>query len=253
MGILCPLFVGNWKMHKDAAATASFFEAFRALNGSPSPCDVVICPTFLGLETAVGATRGTRIRIGAQNLHWAKEGAYTGEISGAMIRASGCSHVIVGHSERRKYFGETNESVSKKTVAALDAGLTPIVCIGEFERKNAREVIAEQFSGSMGMLTPGQFAKIAIAYEPFWAIGSGDVAAPSMAGEAHRFIRNQASAKFGEEASSKVRILYGGSVKPANAEGLMEEPQVDGFLVGGASLDPASFASIVNLRTPSAP
>ena len=170
-----------------------------------------------------------------------------------MIRASGCSHVIVGHSERRKYFGETNESVSKKTLAALDAGLTPIVCIGEFETKNAREVIAKQFSGSMGMLTPGQFAKIAIAYEPFWAIGSGEAAAPSMAGEAHRFIRDQARAKFGEEASSNVPILYGGSVKPANAEGLMAEPEVDGFLVGGASLDPASFASIVNLRTPSAP
>jgi triosephosphate isomerase len=253
MDILSPLFVGNWKMHKDAAATASFFEAFRALIGSQSRCDVVVCPTFLGLETAVGATRGSGIRIGAQNLHWAKEGAYTGEISGAMIRASGCSHVIVGHSERRKYFGETNESASKKMVAALDAGLTPIVCIGEFERKNAREVIAEQFSGCMGMLAPGQFAKIAIAYEPFWAIGSGDAAAPAMAGEAHRFIRNQVRVKFGEEASRNVRILYGGSVKPVNAEGLLAEPEVDGFLVGGASLDPASFASIVNLRTPSAP
>jgi triosephosphate isomerase len=252
MDILSPLFVGNWKMHKDAAATASFFEAFRALIGSPSRCDVVICPTFLGLEAAVGAARGTGIRIGAQNLHWAKEGAYTGEVSGAMIRASGCSHVIVGHSERRKYFGETDQGVSKKTAAALDAGLEPIVCIGEFEKKNAREVIAQQFRGSMGMLTPGQFAKIAIAYEPFWAIGSGDAAAPSMAGEAHRFIRNQVRVKFGEKASSNVRILYGGSVKPVNAEGLMAEPEVDGFLVGGASLDPASFASIVNLRTPSA-
>jgi triosephosphate isomerase (TIM) len=148
MEILRPLFVGNWKMHKDAAATAAFFDTFRRFIPQASPCDVVICPTFLGLETAVGATRGTRIGIGAQNLHWAKEGAYTGEISGAMIRASGCSHVIVGHSERRKYFGETNESVSKKTLAALDAGLTPIVCIGEFERKNAREAIAEQFSRS---------------------------------------------------------------------------------------------------------
>jgi triosephosphate isomerase (TIM) len=253
MDILSPLFVGNWKMHKDAAATASFFEAFRPLIGSPARCDVVICPTFLGLETAVGATRGTGIRIGAQNLHWAKEGAYTGEVSGAMIRASGCSHVIVGHSERRKYFGETDESVSKKTVAALEAGLTPIVCVGEFERRNANEVIAQQFRGSMGILTRDQFAKIAIAYEPFWAIGSGDAAAPSMAGEAHRFIRSQVRVKFGEGASSNVRILYGGSVKPVNAEGLIAESEVDGFLVGGASLDPASFASIVNVRTPSAP
>ena len=252
MGIHSPLFVGNWKMHKDAAATAVFFEAFCPLIKPPVNCEVVICPPFLSLEAAIGATHGTGIQIGAQNLQWAKEGAYTGEISGAMIRASGGSHVIVGHSERRKYFGETNESVSKKILAALDAGLTPIVCIGEFEKNNAREVIAEQFSGGMGMLTPGQFAEIAIAYEPFWAIGSGDAAAPSMVGEAHRFIRSQASVKFGEEASTNVRILYGGSVKPDNAEGLMSEPEVDGFLVGGASLDPASFASIVNLRTPSA-
>jgi triosephosphate isomerase (TIM) len=138
MDFLSPLFVGNWKMQKDAAATASFFEAFRQLIGSPARCDVVICPTSLGLETAVGATRGTGIRIGAQNLHWAKEGAYTGEISGAMIRASGCSPVIVGHSERRKYFSETNESVSKKTVAALDAGFTPIVCMNSKARTRER-------------------------------------------------------------------------------------------------------------------
>jgi len=252
MGIHSPLFVGNWKMHKDPAETAVFYEAFGPLIKPSVNCEVVICPPFLSLETAVGATRGTKIQIGAQNLHWAKEGAYTGEISGPMIRASGGSHVIVGHSERRKYFGETNETVSKKILAALEAGLTPIVCIGEFEKNNAREVIAEQFSGGMGMLTPGQFAEIAIAYEPFWAIGSGDAAASSMVGEAHRFIRSQANVKFGEEASTNVRILYGGSVKPDNAEGLMSEPEVDGFLVGGASLDPASFASIVNLRTPSA-
>src|ERR1700751_1774493 len=187
MEILGPLFVGNWKMHKDAAATASFFEAFRALIGSASPCDVVICPTFLGGETAVGATRGTRIRIGAQNLHWEKEGAYTGEISGAMIRASGCSHVIVGHSERREYFGETNESVLKKTVAALDAGLIPIVCVGEREKKNAEAVLTEQFRCSLGALEEGQFARIVIAYEPVWAIGTGDTATPENAANAHRF------------------------------------------------------------------
>jgi triosephosphate isomerase len=249
MDLLCPLFVGNWKMHKDATATASFFEAFRQLIGSPARCDVVICPTFLGLETAVSATRGTGIRIGAQNLHWPKEGAYTGEISGPMIRASGCSHVIVGHSERRKYFGETNESVSKKTVAALDAGLTPIVCIGEFERKNAREVIAEQFSGSMGMLTPDQFAKIVIAYEPVWAIGTGQTATPETAGAAHRLIRGQGEGSFGQDAANNVRILYGGSVKPDNAKSLMAQPGIDGLLVGGASLDPVSFGAIVNLST----
>jgi triosephosphate isomerase len=190
MGIHSPLFVANWKMHKDAAATAVFFEAFRPLIKPPINCEVVICPPFLSLEAAIGATHGTGIQIGAQNLHWAKEGACTGEISGAMIRASGGSHVIVGHSERRKYFCETNESVSKKILAALDAGLTPIVCIGEFEKNNAREVIAEQFRGSMRMLAAGQFARIAIAYEPFWAIGSGAAAPPAMAAEVHRFIRD---------------------------------------------------------------
>jgi len=249
MGIHSPLFVGNWKMHKDPAETAVFYEAFGPLIKPSVNCEVVICPPFLSLETAVGATRGTKIQIGAQNLHWAKEGAYTGEISGPMIRASGGSHVIVGHSERRKYFGETNETVSKKILAALEAGLTPIVCIGEFEKKNAGDVIAEQFRGSMGILAAEQFARIAIAYEPFWAIGSGEAAPQAMAAEAHRSIRNQPKTAFGPEASNSVRILYGGSVKPDIAAGLIARPEVDGFLVGSASLDPAGFASIVNLRT----
>ena len=166
-----------------------------------------------------------------------------------MIRASGGSHVIVGHSHRRKYFGETNESVSKKILAALEAGLIPIVCIGEFEKKNAGDVIAEQFRDSMGMLAGEQFARIAIAYEPFWAIGSGEAAPPAMAAEAHRFIRSQARTAFGPEASNSVRILYGGSVKPDIAAGLIAQPEVDGFLVGSTSLDPAGFAFIVNLRT----
>lgn len=249
MDILCPLLVGNWKMHKDAAATASFFEAFRQLIGSRARCDVVICPTFLGLETAVSATRGIGIQIGAQNLHWAKEGAYTGEISGAMIRASGCSHVIVGHSERRKYFGETNESVSKKTVAALDAGLTPIVCVGERERKNAEKVLMDQFRYAIAALSDEQFARIVIAYEPVWAIGTGETATPETAAAAHCLIRGQAKGSFGQDAANNVRILYGGSVKPNNAKSLMAQPGIDGLLVGGASLDPASFGAIVNLGT----
>jgi len=248
-----PLVVGNWKMHKDPAETACFFKAFEALIDSRVRCDVVICPPFLDLETAVDASSGTRVQIGAQNLHWAKEGAYTGEISGPMIRACGCSHVIVGHSERRRYFGETNESVSRKTLAALDAGLTPIVCIGDFEKKNASDVIVEHFRCSLGGLSVDQFARIVVAYEPFWAIGSGDVAAPAMAGDAHRFIRGQAEAMFGAEASKSTRLLYGGSVKPGNAAGLMAESEIDGFLVDGASLDPAGFASIANLWIPPAP
>jgi triosephosphate isomerase len=244
-----PVIGGNWKMYKDAAGTTSFFESFRRLVERSGDCEIVIFPSFLDLETAVTAARGTRIQVGAQNLCWAKEGAFTGEVSGPMIRASGCSHVIVGHSERRMYFGETNETVLKKTVAALDAGLTPIVCIGEREKKNAEAVLAEQFQKAIGALSDGQFARIIIAYEPVWAIGTGDTATPETAAQVHQFIRSQATRGFGAEAANNVRILYGGSVKPGNARSLMEQPEIDGFLVGGASLDPVSFASIVNLGT----
>jgi triosephosphate isomerase (TIM) len=245
-----PLVVGNWKMHKDSAETASFCEAFQALIDGTAHCEVVLCPPLIAIETAVGATRGMRIQIGAQNLHWEKEGAFTGEVSGPMIRASGCSYVIVGHSERRKYFGETNESVAQKALAALDAGLTPIVCIGEFEKQNARDFIAKQFLGCLGTLSAEQFGRVVVAYEPFWAIGSGDVAAPATAGEAHGFIRGQAGEIFGKETARKLRLLYGGSVKPDNAAGLAAVPEIDGFLVGGASLDPAAFAAIVSFWTP---
>ena len=242
-----PLIGGNWKMYKDPAGTTSFFESFRPLVEHSEHCEIVICPSFLDLVTAVTATRGTKIQIGAQNLYWAKEGAFTGEVSGPMIRASGCSHVIVGHSERRQYFGETNESVLKKTVAAIDAGLTPIVCVGERKKKDAEAVLTEQFRYAIGALSAGQFARIVIAYEPVWAIGAGETATPETAADAHRLIRAQAKRSFGAEAANNIRILYGGSVKPDNAKSLMAQPEIDGFLVGGASLDPVSFASIVNL------
>jgi len=231
-------------MYEDRAGTMSFFETFRPLVEESEHCQIVICPSFLDLATAVAATRGTSIQIGAQTLHWAKEGAFTG--AGARIRASGCSHVIVGHSERREYFGETNQSVLKKTVAALDAGLIPIVCVGEREKKNAEAVLTEQFRCSVGALEDEQFARIVIAYEPVWAIGTGDTATPENAANAHRFIRALTNGRFGAEAAANVRILYGGSVKPENAKGLKAQPEIDGFLVGGASLDPVSFASIVN-------
>jgi triosephosphate isomerase len=242
-----PVIGGNWKMYKDPAGTTSFFETFRPLVERSGHREIVICPSFLDVESAVTATRGTRIQIGAQNLCWAKEGAFTGEVSGPMIGASGCSYVIVGHSERRRYFGETNESVLKKMVAALDAGLTPIVCVGEREWKNAETVLTEQFRDAIGALSDGQFDKIIIAYEPVWAIGTGKTATPETAADAHRLIRDQAHRRFGAEAASNVRILYGGSVKPENAKSLMAEPEIDGLLVGTASLDPVRFAAIVNL------
>jgi len=183
-------------------------------------------------------------------MFWAKEGAYTGEVSGPMIRSLGCSHAIIGHSERRQYFGETNETVLKKTLAALGAGLTPIVCVGEtLEHREAGQteaVLLDQCQNGTSGLTAEQFARILIAYEPVWAIGTGKTATPEIAADAHRVIRAFARSAFGQEAANQLRILYGGSVKPDNVKGLMAQPEIDGALVGGASLDPISFASIVN-------
>jgi triosephosphate isomerase (TIM) len=241
---------GNWKMYKTPAETCAFFEKFRPLVASAEHCEVVICPPFTNLAAGVQAAEGTRIRIGAQNLHWAKEGAFTGEVSAAMIKAGGCSHVIIGHSERRQYFGETDEGVLKKTVAALEAGLAPIVCVGERleEREGGRteSVLIEQCRGGISGLTPDQFARIVIAYEPVWAIGTGKTATPEIAADAHRVIRRQIREAYGADLANALRILYGGSVKPDNVKSLMAQPEIDGVLVGGASLDPASFASIVN-------
>jgi triosephosphate isomerase (TIM) len=241
---------GNWKMYKTPAETRSFFETFRPLADKVEDREIVICPPFTNLEAAAGAARGSRIGIGAQNLYWAKEGAFTGEISARMIVACGCSHVIIGHSERRQYFGETDETVLKRTVAALEAGLTPIVCVGErLEEREGGEteaVLKTQFEGGIAGLSPEQFAKIVIAYEPVWAIGTGKTATPEIAADAHRAIRNEVRAKFGAGAADAVRILYGGSVKPDNTKILMAKEEIDGVLVGGASLDAASFGAIVD-------
>jgi triosephosphate isomerase len=234
---------GNWKMYKTPAETRAFFEAFRPLVQAASHCEIVICPPFLDLPAAIEAARGTRILVGAQNLYWAKEG-------GPMIHAAGATHVIIGHSERRQYFGETDETVLKKTVAALDTSLSPIVCVGEGlehrESGQTETVLCEQCQkGIVGLAAP-QFAKIVIAYEPVWAIGTGKTATPEMAAEAHRVIRKELRTHFGGKAADEVRILYGGSVKPDNVKSLMAQPEIDGVLVGGASLDAVSFARIVN-------
>jgi triosephosphate isomerase len=241
---------GNWKMYKTAAETTTFFDKFRPLVERSEHCEIVICPPFPNLAAAVAGAQRTRIAIGGQNMFWAKEGAYTGEVSGPMIHSLGCSHVIIGHSERRQYFGETNETVFKKTVAALEVGLTPIVCVGEtLEHREAGQteaVILDHCQDATSGLTPDQFARILIAYEPVWAIGTGKTATPEIAADAHRVIRRYARNRFGPEAANNLRILYGGSVKPDNIKGLMAQPEIDGALVGGASLDPISFASIVN-------
>ena len=245
-----PIMAGNWKMYKTAAETRDYFSAFAPLVAGASRADVVICAPFVNLPAAVEAARSTNIEIGAQDLFWLKEGAYTGEVSAPMLAAAGCRWVIVGHSERRQYFGETDETVFKKTGAALETGLTPIVCLGErLEQREAGTtdaVLAAQFAGGLGGLTAEQFAHVVIAYEPVWAIGTGKTATPEIAGEAHRFLRNQIGERFGAEAAAACRILYGGSVKPENISALMAQPDLDGALVGGASLVPAAFAAIVH-------
>ena len=241
---------GNWKMYKTPAETTAFFEKFLPLVAQSSHCEIVICPPYTDLFAAVAAAKGSAVRIGAQNVAWAKEGAFTGEISGAMIVDTGATYALVGHSERRQYFAETDETVLKRARAALETGLTPIVCVGERleERECGRteEVLANQCANGIAGLSESEFEKIVIAYEPVWAIGTGKTATPEIAADAHRAIRAQVRDRFGKDAAAAVRILYGGSVKPDNARALMAQPEIDGVLVGGASLDPSSFASIVN-------
>jgi len=237
-------------MYKTAGEAVVFLHHLAPKVANATHAEVVICAPFVDLQAAVEAARGTNIEVGGQDVFWLKEGAYTGEVSAPMLAAIGCRWVIVGHSERRQYFGEIDASVFKKTVAALDAGLKPIVCVGERLEERESEltdtVLASQFAGGISGLTSEQFGKIVIAYEPVWAIGTGRTATPEIAAAAHRFLRNQVAMRFGDTAASACRILYGGSVKPDNVQGLMAQEEIDGALVGGASLDPASFASIVN-------
>jgi triosephosphate isomerase len=237
-------------MYKTAPETTAFFEKFLPLVEKSTHCDIAVFPPFVNLPNAAQAAKGTRVEVGGQNLHWMKEGAYTGEISGPMLKSIGCEWVLIGHSERRQYFGETDETVLKKAVAALEYGLKPVICVGERldEREGGRTaaVLETQFLGGIAGLSPEQFSKIVIAYEPVWAIGTGKTATPDIAAEAHRVLREQVKNKYGADAAGKIRILYGGSVKPDNVKGLMAQPDIDGALVGGACLDPVSFSSIVN-------
>lgn len=241
---------GNWKMFKTIAETTQFIVDFLPLVAGVTHADIVIAPPFTAVADAARKTAGSSVAVAAQDLHWEKQGAFTGEVSAAMLAEAGARYVIIGHSERRHIFGETDDQVFQKTRAALGAGLTPIVCVGELlaerEAGATNQVLARQFGGSVGGLTLQEFTAIIIAYEPVWAIGTGKVATPEIAAEAHRFIRSEASAKFGKDTANALRILYGGSVKPDNVRGLMAQPEIDGTLVGGASLDAKSFAAIVN-------
>jgi triosephosphate isomerase (TIM) len=247
-----PVIAGNWKMYKTQADTRAFFAAFSPLVANSAHCGIVIAPPFTSIAAAIEAAKGTHIAIGAQNGYWQAEGAFTGEVSMPMIAEAGATHVIVGHSERRHYFHETDETVHKRVKAAIAASLTPIVCIGESlderEANHTHQVLAHQFEHGLGSLTPAEFSRILLAYEPVWAIGTGKTATPEQASSAHSYVRGLVADRFSAEQASAVRILYGGSVKPDNIKGLMAHEDIDGALVGGASLDPKSFSSIVNFE-----
>lgn len=245
-----PVIAGNWKMYKTQVEARAYFAALKPLVAASTHCDIVVAPPFTALAAGVEAARGSAISIAAQDVHWAAEGAFTGEVSARMLVEAGCRCVLIGHSERRQYFGETDEWVNKKTKAALEAGLGPIVCVGETlqerEAGQTEAVLERQFRGGFAALTGAEFSRIIMAYEPVWAIGTGRTATPEMAAEAHRFLRQLAAASFTSDRAAALRILYGGSVKPDNIKGLMAQVEIDGALVGGASMDAQSFASIVN-------
>ncbi|MEM1093299.1 MAG: triose-phosphate isomerase [Bacteroidota bacterium] len=245
------LVAGNWKMNTDLAeATALASALAQALPGEP-PVDVAVCPPAISLDAVFNALRGSGVRVGAQNMHAADSGAYTGEVSAAMLKSVGCHYVILGHSERRQYFGETDASVNAKTKQALANGLVPIVCVGEVldERKAGREetVVETQVNGALDGVALTSADQLVIAYEPVWAIGTGEVATPDQAQAMHAFIRQLLAARYGEALAAGIHILYGGSMKPGNAADLCAQPDVDGGLVGGASLKADSFAAIISV------
>ena len=245
-----PLIVGNWKMYKTLAETTQFFREFLPLVANSTHCEIAIAPPFTAIGTAVELARGSRVAIAGQDIYWEKQGAFTGQISGPMLAEAGCRFTIIGHSERRQYFGETDQTVNKKIRAALGKELEAIVCIGElFEEREAgrtEAVLDRQIEQGLDGLTAAEFARIIIAYEPVWAIGTGRTATPEIAEQAHEFIRSQVASRFGQEAAERVRILYGGSVKPDNSKALLAQADIDGALVGGASLEAKSFAAVVN-------
>jgi len=244
------LMAANWKMYKTPDQTRDFFRDFLPLISDHTRDEIAVCPPFVCVPAAVDTAKGSNIAIGGQNLHWEKEGAYTGEISAGMLLATGCTHVIIGHSERRQYFGETDDTVNLKLKIALEAGLTPIVCVGEvLEEREAgltEDVLRRQCLRAFHAISGRKAGKLVVAYEPVWAIGTGKTATPQLAAEAHVLIRGEAAKAFGDKLADSLRILYGGSVKPENAKALMSEEEIDGALVGGASLNASSFASIVN-------
>jgi triosephosphate isomerase len=244
-----PLIAGNWKMYKTVADTVKYVKEFRGMVKDIDDVEIVVAPPFPALHAAAEAARNSNIFVAAQDLYWEREGAFTGEVSAPMIREAGAELVIVGHSERRTLFGETDATVNRKTAAAFAAALTPIVCIGETldqrERNETMAVLDRQIKDGLDGLSADQLAQLVVAYEPVWAIGTGRNATPAQAAEAHGHIRQRLRQWFGADAADACHILYGGSVKPDNIRELITQPDVDGALVGGASLDVHSFFDIV--------
>jgi triosephosphate isomerase len=243
------VIAANWKMNKTSDETRNFFRDFLPLVADQSRDEIVVCPPCTSVDAAIAAVKGSKVAIGVQNVHWKAEGAYTGEISTVMLLSLGVTHVIVGHSERRQYFGETDDTVNLRLKTALEAGLTAICCVGEvLEEREAGltdDVLRRQCVRAFHAISAKKAVKMVVAYEPVWAIGTGKTATPELAAQAHAVIRREAAEVFGEEFAAKLRILYGGSVKPDNASELMAQEEIDGALVGGASLDPKSLAAIV--------
>ncbi|MBQ6471499.1 MAG: triose-phosphate isomerase [Victivallales bacterium] len=250
------LIAGNWKMNMTAAAgaqlikdiTAQFDCGCKCQNHAGGP-EVLVCPPFTTIASVIEATKGTVIEVGAQNVHWAEKGAFTGEISGEMLKETGVTHVIIGHSERRQYFGETDKTVNQRVLAALANGLKVVLCVGEtLEQRTAgitAEVIALQVKADLANVTAEQMANVVIAYEPVWAIGTGQVATDEQAEEVHAGIRALLAKTFSADVAAATRILYGGSMNAKNCGGLLAQPDIDGGLIGGAALKPADFATII--------
>ena len=247
------VFAGNWKMNKTVPEAVALARALReGLEKEPTRHEVVVMPPFTALHAVSDVLKGGPVALGAQNMHWEREGAFTGEISPVMLRDAGCTYVILGHSERRHIFDETDERLSKKSRAAFDNGLTPMVCVGETlaERESNRtlEVVERQVERALRPLKPEEVARMVVSYEPVWAIGTGRVATPVQAEEVQAFLRKRVAISHGDDAAESVRILYGGSVNPENTPATMMQADVDGVLVGGASLKAETFLKIVNYR-----
>ena len=249
MSLRIPLIAGNWKMNKTATEAAELALSLKAAIGNESQVHVVLCPPFTALDRVGGLLEGSHLALGAQNLHEKANGAFTGEIAASMLRDLHVAYVILGHSERRTLFGETDAVVNRKVLAALEATLRPILCVGETlaEREAGRtlEVVGTQLDAGLAGVPAGKVDQIVVAYEPVWAIGTGKTATPAMAQEVHAFIRSRLGKLLGLEAASRVRILYGGSMKPDNADALLAEADIDGGLIGGASLEAKSFTELV--------